>query len=69
MPHAWIMRTTTGLEVGREAGEVGLGADGGERALVDGGAVAEVIELGHARVAPRASSSVTERKISASSRS
>ena len=43
MPQAWIMRTTTADDVGREAREVGLGPDGGERAAVDLGALAYVV--------------------------
>ena len=41
-PQAWIIRTATWATSGGSAGEVGLGADGGERAAVDLGAVADV---------------------------
>ena len=47
MPQAWIMRTDHRFEVGRDAGQVGLGPDGGERRVVDRGAVALVVEAPH----------------------
>ena len=46
-PQAWIMRTATSASSG-EKREIGLGADDGERALVDRGAVAQIGKLSHA---------------------
>ena len=49
MPQAWIMRTTTGSRSAGTRDEVGLRPDGGERRVVDRGAVALVVEAPHGR--------------------
>ena len=41
------MRTAISASLGGEAREIGFGADDGEGALIDGGAVADVIVLKH----------------------
>ena len=41
-PQAWIMRTTMSASSGEKPRQVGFGPDDGERALVDGGALAQI---------------------------